>query len=153
VSEDIEIRESEEIALPHSGELIDLADTSRCIVALDELRRMETQIAETKRLLSAAIAAEFRRQGTRSMKIRGGRRAEVKGGVEKAYDAEGLERDLRAAGMPEERLREIVTETMTYSVVAKEAKRAAAANEDYARAVERNTTEIQRPISVTIRRT
>lgn len=142
----------QDIVLPHSGEVIRAEDATACVVALDDLRSMERHIAQAKRALSDAIAAECRRQGTKSIKIKGGRRAEIRGGPEKAYDAEALERDLRALGMPEERLREIVTETVTYGVSAKEAKRAAGANEDYARAVERNTTEIERPISVTIRR-
>lgn len=153
VSVEVErIERREQIVLPHSGELIDPHDPRQCIVALDDLRAMERHIGEAKRALSEAIAAEARRQGTKSISIAGGRRAEIRGGPEKAYDAEALERDLRAAGMPEERLREIVTETVTYSVVAREAKRAAAANEDYARIVERNTTEIVRPTTVTIRR-
>jgi hypothetical protein len=143
---------SESIVLPYSGELIPAEDAKACIVALDELRRMESSIGEAKRALSQAIAEECRRQGTKSITIAGGRTAEVRGGTEKAYDAEGLERDLRALGMPEERLREIVTETVSYSVKAVEAKRAANANEEYARAIERNTTEHERPISVTIRR-
>lgn len=153
VSVEVErIERREEIVLPHSGQLIDPHDARQCIFALDELRSMERHIAEAKRTLSEAIAAECRRQGTKSISVQGGRRAEIRGGEEKVYDAEGLERDLRALGMPEERLREIVTETVTHSVVAKEAKRAAGANEEYARAVERNTTKIERPLSVTIRR-
>lgn len=146
------IERAEAIVLPHSGEVIDPHDAKQCGTALDELRRMERHIGEAKRALSYAIAEECKRQGTKSIDVGGGRRAEVRGGPEKAYDAEALERDLRAAGMPEDRLREIVTETVSYSVVAREAKRAAGANEEYARIIERNTTEIERPISVTIRR-
>jgi hypothetical protein len=40
--------------------------------------------------------------------------------------------------MPEERIRDIVIETVSYAVVASQAKRAAAANPAYARAVEAN---------------
>lgn len=144
--------ESETILLPHTGEVVSLRDATGCVVALDEVRRMEAHLREAKRLLSQAVAEECKRRGVKSLTIRGGRRAEVRGGPEKVYDAETLERDLRALGMPEDRLREIVTEQVTYSVVAREAKRAAGANEEYARAVERNTTEVERPVTVTIRR-
>ena len=42
--------------------------------------------------------------------------------------------------MPEERIRDIVTETVTYAVVASAAKRAAAANPVYAAIIERHST-------------
>ena len=43
--------------------------------------------------------------------------------------------------MPEKRIREIVVETVSYSVRAGEAKKAAAANKKYATIIESHTTE------------
>jgi hypothetical protein len=149
---EVDIREREELALPHSGELIDLSDETACGVALDEVRRMQAHLAEAVRTLSAAIAARGAVLGTKTIKLSGGRKAEIKGGPEKHYDAQEIERGLRLLGMPEERLREIVREEITYSVVAREAKRAAGANPEYARVIENATSEVERPWSVTIRR-
>ncbi len=149
---DVELREHGEIALPHSGEMVDLTDEVACAVSLDELMRMEAAIRSAKRVLSEAIAARAAVLGTKTINLTGGRKAEVKGGPEKHYDAQEIERGLRELGMPEDRLREIVREEVTYTVRAVEAKRAAAANPEYAKVIERATTEVERPVSVSIRR-
>lgn len=152
MTEDLAIRESEEMALPHSGELVDLSDEVAVGVALDDVRRMQAHLHQAVRVLSDALAARAAVLGTKTVALSGGRKAEIKGGPEKHYDAQEIERGLRELGMPEDRIREIVTEQVTYTVRAVEAKRAAAANPEYARIIERATTEVERPVSVTIRR-
>lgn len=149
---EIEVREHEELALPHSGELVDLGDEIACGVALDDVRRMQAHLAEAVRTLSGALAARAAVLGTKTVNLSGGRRATIGGGTQRVYDAQEIERGLRALGMPEERIREIVAEEITYTVKAVEAKRAAGANPEYARVIERATSEIERPVTVTIRR-
>jgi hypothetical protein len=149
---DMEIREREELALPHTGELVDLSDEVACATALDELRRMNTHIEEAVRALSRAVAARAAILGTKTIQLPGGRKAEVKGGKKRIYDAEQIERELRVAGCPDDRIRQIVREEVTHTVVAVEAKRAAGANEEYALIIARNMTEVDAPYSVTIRR-
>lgn len=144
--------EHEELVLPHSGELVDLSDELACGIALDDVRRMQSHLAEAVRTLSGAIAARAAVLGTKTVKLSGGRKAQVTGGPETHYDAQELERLLRIAGMPEDRIREIVREEISYTVRAVEAKRAAAANPEYARAVEAASSVVERPYSVTIRR-
>jgi len=148
----VEATDAEVFVLPHSGEVVSLNEEVNCAVALDEVRRMQTHLAEAVRVLSAAIAARAAVLGTKTVNLSGGRKAEVRGGQETAYDAQELERLLRVAGMPEERINEIITTEVTYKVKAVEAKRAAAANPEYARAVEAASTTVERPYSVTIRR-
>lgn len=150
---DIELRESEELVLPVTGEVIDLNDEVACAVAMDDLSVMLGRIYDARRALGAAIAERARILGTKSITLPGGRKAVVTGGPEKQYDAEAIERELRAAGLPEERVRQVVREEITHTVRAVEAKRVAGANEEYAEIIERNTTEITKPYSVTIRRT
>lgn len=140
------------MALPHSGEVVDLTDAAACANALDELRRMEAQIGEAKRALSSAIVDASKILGTKSIKLDGGRTATITGGPVPHYDAEAIERDLRVLGMPENRIREIVKEEVTYTVRAVEAKRAAGANPEYAKVIEQATSTVERPYSVGIRR-
>ena len=148
----VEATDAEVFVLPHSGEVVSLAEEVSCGVALDEVRRMQAHLSEAVRVLSGAIAARAAVLGTKTVNLSGGRKAEVRGGPETAYDAQELERLLRLAGMPEERINEIVTTEVTYKVKAVEAKRAAGANPEYARAIEAASTTVERPYSVTIRR-
>lgn len=148
----VEATDAEVLVLPHSGEVVSLAEEVSCAVALDEVRRMQAHLAEAVRVLSAAIAARAAVLGTKTVNLSGGRKAEVRGGEETVYDAAELERLLRIAGIPEDRLAEIVKTEITYKVDAREAKRAAAANPEYARALDAASTTVERPYSVTIRR-
>jgi hypothetical protein len=140
------------LVVPGVGEIVNLDDYRSCATALDGIRDLEQQLREVKAELQRAIAHEAERQGTKTLIIEGGRKAVLFGGRELSYDAERLELGLREAGMPEERIREIVEETVTYKVKAVEAKRAASANPEYAYVVDSCRTEIETPVRVSIRR-
>ena len=152
---DIEVREREEVMLPaleRAGELIDLSDEQAVGDAIDDLNVLLQRVFEVKRVLGAAAAERARVLGVKSFALTGGRKAVIEGGPSKSYDAEAIERELRAAGMPEERIREVVREEVTHTLRVREATRAAGANEEYADIIERNTTEVVKPYSVSIRR-
>lgn len=141
-----------ELALPHSGELIDLTSPAQCADAYQAIQAMEARLAEAKRMLARAAAHHAGIEGTRTIRLTGGRVARVKGGPETVYDAEAIERGLRRAGMPEDRIAEIVTTEVTYKVKAMEAKRAAGANPKYARVIKRASTTIDRSPGIEIRK-
>lgn len=141
-----------DLILPHSGELVSLADPASCCRALDELRDLEIRVRELKAMLTDAIVDESRRQGAKTLHLPGNVTAEIKGGERVLWDAQRLEADLRALGCPEERIREIVVEEVSYTVSATEAKRAARANEAYAEAVERARTVVETRPSISVRR-
>jgi hypothetical protein len=149
---ELEVREHEELALPHSGELVDLSDEVACALALDEVRHIQAHLHHAVRALSDALASRAAVLGTKSIPITGGRVAAISGGTTKTYDAEQIERGLRSLGMPEERIREIVVEEVRYSVKANEAKRAAGANPAYAEVIDAATTEVEKAVSVSIRK-
>jgi hypothetical protein len=152
-STDIEVRESEVLVVPGTGTVVNLAEPRECAIALQDIRDMEGRWREVKRILSNAIVAHWGHVGSaKTFSVGGGRKVEIKGGPERHYDAEAIRDDLIAAGMPDERVNEIVTTEVRYSVRAVEAKRAAAANPEYARIIERHTTEIERPYDVAVRR-
>jgi hypothetical protein len=141
------------LPIPVTGEVVDLADYQSCARALDSIRDIEYQLRTAKAALSDAIAQEAARRGVKSLELGDGRKAVVGGGTTVEYDAEQMEIGLRTAGMPEDRIREIVEETVTYKVKAGEAKRAAGANPDYAVVVDACRREIEKPAYVSLRRT
>lgn len=152
-SSDIEVRESEVLAVPGLGTIVNLNEPREAGIALQDIRALEGRFREVKRILSDAIVAYWQKGGTaKTFTIGGGRNAVITGGPEKVYDAEAIRADLLAAGMPDERVSEIVVETISYKVAAVEANRAAKANPKYAKIIARHTLEIERPYDVQIRR-
>lgn len=144
---------STDLAIPTTGEIVNLDDFQSCSMALDSIRYIESQFRETKSILTRAIGEQAATLGTRTLELKDGRKAVVSGGTETEYDAEAIEQGLRAAGMPEERIREIVEVTVTYRIKAVEAKRAAGANAAYATVIDEHSREVEKPLSVSIRRT
>lgn len=125
--------------LPGTGEVIDLNDAGQVAAAMLYVRELERQVKEARSLLTEALVARSKIIGSKTLHTEAGK-VVVKGGDEVQWDAAGLRRDLLAAGMPADRVRDIVTETIELKVVASEAKRAAAANDAYAAAVQQNRT-------------
>lgn len=122
---------SEELVIPGVGELVDLSNEVECVQALAAVRDFESQLKEAKAALTRAIVERASELGTKTLVLPDGSKASVKGGKEVVYDAHEIEEGLRALGMPEWRIREIVIEEISYKVSAVEAKRAAGANEQY----------------------
>jgi hypothetical protein len=140
------------IVIPLSGELVDPRDHAQCVRALAHVRDLEHQLRETKQALTEALIDGSMLIGSKTITLPDGTRAEVKGGTETEYDAEAIEAEFRQAGMPEARIRTIIEEIVTYRVKAVEAKRAAAANPEYAQIVERHRRTVERPSYVSIHR-
>lgn len=140
------------ILLPHTGELVDPGDAEACVKAIEDLRLLEARLAEARRALVGAAAEYATVRGVKSFRLADGRTAQLTGGPARGYDADVLERGLREAGMPEDRIREIVVEEVSYKVAAVEAKRAAGANPAYAQAVERAAVDTERPYGLAVRR-
>ena len=147
---DVEIRESADLTLPHSGELIDLHDAAACANALAEIRRLEQGMRDAKSILSGAIVAESRRQGSKTLYL-DGVVAEVRGGTDTVWDLDALEDGLRAAGLPDDRIRDVIKEEVTWKVNAREAQRVAKSNPDYAAVVERASMAVEKPPTVVLR--
>lgn len=134
---------SREIAVIGTGEVVDLDDERSCLLALAALRDFDTKIKETKAVLSAAIIDRARRLGVKTLVLPDGRKATISAGSDLVWiEVEEMEEELREAGMPEERIREIIVQQITHEVKTQEAKRAAAANESYAAIIARHETRI-----------
>jgi len=150
---DIEVRETEALEVKPLGTVVNLNEPRECAIALQDIRGAESLFRGYKRVLSDALVSYWQQAGSaKTFAVGGGRNAVITGGPEKHYDAEAIRDDLLAAGMPAERVSEVVVETVTYQVKAVEANRAAKANPEYARIIERHTTVIEKPYDVAVRR-
>ena len=139
----------DEVAVPGTGELVDLRDPIAVARALDTLREYERMVREVREVLADRLREERRSLGVRQLDY-DGITVKFSADTETRYDAEGLEDRLRAAGMPEARISDIVVQTVERKVRAVEAKRAAAVNPAYAEAVELSREVVEKRQTVTV---
>lgn len=136
--------------MPASGEVVDLNDVRSVARAYRSVIDLERDLRSAKGLLREALLAQSEMIGKRTMHLEGLGKVEVKGGTETIYDAQAIKRELLEAGMPPERVREIVIETVDYKVSAVEAKKAASANAAYAEIIERHRQTFAKTPSVSV---
>jgi Arc/MetJ family transcription regulator len=132
--------------------LVDLEDEVAVAQGLVDLRNFESLVKEAKAILTDAFRARTQVLGTKTVHLPDGRVASLSAEKEIEYDAEAIEEALRALGMPEERIREIVEERVSYKVRAVEMKRAAGANPEYDRVMQDHSREVEKNVYVQIRR-
>lgn len=140
-----------EIALPATGELIPRDDPERIARAIHDLRALDADIRDALRALTDALIEYAGIEGVTGILRLGPYQAEIRPNNRTVWDSELLEDGLRAAGMPEARIREIVVETVTHTVNAVEARRAARANPAYGAVVERASRTLQGAPSATVK--
>ena len=97
----------------------------------------------------AVLLDESRRQGTKTLHLPAGT-ATISGGTELVWDFDTLEQ-LREIGLPEQRYRELVVETVSYKVDARVAKQLAAANPEYARIIEAAQSTVEKSWRVSVK--
>jgi hypothetical protein len=136
--------------IPASGEVVDLNDAVQVARAYRSVIDLEGELRRAKATLRDALVAQSNVLGRRTMHLEGLGKVEVTGGTETIYDAQALKRDLLDAGMPPERVAEIVVETIDYKVKAVEAKKAASANPDYAAIIEKHKRVYDKTPSVSV---
>lgn len=141
---------STELVLRHSGQLVNLEDIPQVVSALGEVRRIKTALQDAERTLRDVLIAEAEHQGAKTFHLEGIGKIQVKGGTEVVYDAEAIERDLRAIECPENVIREIVQEVITYKVNGVRANQAAKANPAYAEVITRHKRTIVKTPSVSV---
>lgn len=134
--------------MPHTGEVVDLADANAAARVYVALGEMESKIKDARTLVRRALVQHAATYGGDTMRIDA---AEVKIShpAEIQWDVNVL-RELRAAGLPEKRWEELVETTVTVKVKATVAKQIAKANPVYAKIIERAERRIPKPDTVTV---
>ena len=140
-----------EIVVPGTGEMVPLDDPAAVARAHRDLTDLEMQIRDAKAMFADILAGESRKQGTKTLRF-GDIEVEMRGGPSTEYAAEEIETGLREAGMPEDRIREIVKETVSYKIDARKASSAASANPDYAKVIEAGKRIIEKPMYPSVKR-
>lgn len=138
------------VPLPHTGELVDLNSVEQVADALRQIREHISVVRRSETMLAEVLVSRSQRIGSKTMHVEGVGKVEVKGGKDITWDALGLKRDLLEAGMPPERVAEIVVETLDRKVNATEANKAARASDAYREIIERHRTEFPKRASVTV---
>lgn len=149
---ELAIAEKPELMLPLTGELVDLRQPAQVAKALDSVRQAKNHLDQVRQLLESVLRLEASRQGTKTLHL-DGIDAVITGGEKVEYDGEQLLRLLEKAGMPPERVMQIVEMVVSYKVNAARAKQAAGANPAYAEAVAQTRTVVPAAWRVSTRRT
>jgi hypothetical protein len=139
------------IVIPFTGEHVELGKPARVAAALETVRRLKRDLDEARVVLEDALRFESERVGSRTLHL-GELTAVVSGGERVEYDALELGHQLRRAGLPEERLGELIVETVSYRVDQRVARSVAASNPRYAAALERCRQVVPAPWRVAIKR-
>lgn len=146
-----ELVERQEILVPVTGELVNAADPVAVGQALLTLRQMEAQIKDVKAALTDAAVQISKERLSKTIHLEGGGTVVVKGGDETVYDAEKIEAALRRKKIPEDVIRELVVETVTYKVDGARAKQAAGANEEIAKIIARHKTVVEKRPTIEVK--
>jgi hypothetical protein len=148
---ELQIAEQPQLVVPLTGELVDLRDPLQVAEALQAVRELKYQLDGARVVLEQVLRLEASRMGTKTLHMEG-LTAVITGGETVEYDGERLGWLLEQAGMPPERVSEIVQTIVTYKVNAAKAKAAASANPSYKEAVEKTRSVKETAWRVSIRR-
>jgi hypothetical protein len=125
------------LVMPLTGEVLDLRKPSNVARGLEQVRETKRQLDELRLLFEALLRIEAARLGSKTLHVGDGLTATVTGGEKTEWDIPVLNNELRAAGLPQERLEELITITVDYKVDARVAKQLAGANPEYAAIIAR----------------
>ena len=134
-----------EIAImPLTGVVVNLESEREIAIAYKDLRELKDKVLEAERLLKEALRYRSEALGTKTFHIEGVGKVELRGGSRVEWpDPQALEEELRGAGCPEDVIREIVVEQVTWKVDGNRARRAAGANPVYAEIIERHKKTVE----------
>lgn len=145
------VEENPRLVVPLTGQVYDLtriAEQAEALLALRESVRRSYELIE---LVSALVRVESRRQGTKTLHLPTGRVATVSGGETTVYDAERLAAELAAAGMPEERVADVVRPVVEWKVDRRALRSVVASNPLYAEAAARCSSVVFEKFRVAVK--
>ncbi len=138
-----------EIWNPVTGELVPADDINGVAEAVKALRELRQKVSDAVADATVLLVEESRRRGTKTVALENVT-AVISGGDETVFDIETLRSDLEALGCPQDRLEALIKTEVTYKVDKRVVKQLAAANEDYAEAIESATSVVPKPFYVKI---
>ena len=122
-----ELEVAGELVDPRTGELVGTPD--RIVDVLGYIREQRQELYRLQRVAEDLLAMEAERRGANVFEA-GGRTVQVSEQRAIQWDEQRLERELRALGLPEERLAELMQPMVIYKVSARVANQIVAASPD-----------------------
>lgn len=139
VGDPVEEPGTEIAIMPLTGVMVNLESEREIAIAYKDLRELKDKVLEAERLLKEALRYRSEALGTKTFHIEGVGKVELRGGTRVDWpDPQALEEELREVGCPEDVIREIVVEQITWKVDGNRARRAAGANPVYAEVIEKH---------------
>lgn len=130
--------------MPMTGVLVNLESEREIAIAWKDLKALKDQVLDAERLLKEALRYRSEVLATKTFHIEGVGKVELRGGTRVDWpDPQALEDDLREVGCPENVIREIVVEQVSWKVDGHRARRAAGANPVYAEIIEKHKRTIE----------
>jgi hypothetical protein len=139
------------IVLPFSGQQIDLRNPDEVADGLDQVRDLKRRLDGLRGLLENVLRLRSRELGTKTLHLENVD-AVVSGGSRPEWDVELLSERLRAAGLPEQRLDQLIVATVSYRVDQQVARELRGANPAYAAALAEARRDVPAPWRVTVKR-
>lgn len=125
--------------MPMTGVLVNLESEREIAIAWKDLKALKDQVLDAERLLKEALRYRSEVLATKTFHIEGVGKVELRGGTRVDWpDPQALEEELRGIGCPENVIREIVVEQVSWKVDGNRARRAAGANPAYAEVIEKH---------------
>lgn len=140
-----------ELLNPFTGELIDRTDMTQVARVIEQLREHRDQVNTALAAFTQAVIERSIMMGTKTIHL-GALTLEVSPDYEVEWDISMLNTDLPDAGVPDGRMAELLTTTVTWKVNARIAKQMAGANPDYAKIIEAAQTRVPKRQYVTVKR-
>lgn len=139
-----------EVWNPKTGELVPVTNTDGVAEAVAALREFNQRVRDAIADATTVLVNESRRRGAKTLHL-ANTTVEIRGGTETVWDVGVLRAALEMADCPQARIEEVIKTEVTYKVDARIAKQLAAANEDYAAAVELARTTVEKPHYVSVK--
>ncbi len=140
---------SEDLLNVETGELLE-PTTANAVTVIQAARTMRSRLHDVVAQATAWLADESARQGTKTLHA-GSSSVVLSGGRTDEYDPLELMNYLRNAGLPEQRVDDAVTTIIDYRVNRSVLRQLAAANPEYADAIEQAKRVVEKPIRATIK--
>jgi hypothetical protein len=138
--------------VPVIGQLVDLERPAEVAGAIGDIDQAVRQLREIRDQLVAVLVEESAFQGTKTLHLEDGLTAKLSGGTRPEYDLETLADELRDAGLPEDRLEQLIVQTINYKLDQAVARQLRGANAAYRQALDDCRTDVPAPWRVTIER-
>ena len=139
------------VTMPATGEVIDLADPHDVAQGIETIEDLTRKLADLRQLFTMLLRAESQRQGTKTLGL-GDLTVTLSAGYRTEYDGNDLANDLLAAGLPPERLDELVRAVTTWKVDGRKIRQLEAANPAYAAIIARHRTRVDAPVRASVQR-